>query len=158
MSIAFRLANMTPKFFNTLFVIYGSGTSSWKPWRWERLNLIFTIKDRSWSKIDRDFVTFLPYLPLGLIQCTILRLSQIAPVRIFLHFRKRTRSWGYLVLLQLTSMWCGNFWSYPNEVTSLTVNISWTTVASSLIFCMCVERRLNNTNMWVFKVVSVKCD
>ena len=81
MSIAFRLANMTPKFFNTLFVIYGSGTSSWKPWRWERLNLIFTIKDRSWSKIDRDFVTFLPYLPLGLIQCTILRLPHYSNYR-----------------------------------------------------------------------------
>ena len=28
----------------------------------------------SWSKIDRGFVTFWPYLSLGLIQCAILRL------------------------------------------------------------------------------------
>ena len=28
----------------------------------------------SWSKIDRGFVTFWPYVPLGLIQCAVLRL------------------------------------------------------------------------------------
>ena len=32
------------------------------------------LSSRSWSKIDRGFVTFWPYLPLGLIQCAILRL------------------------------------------------------------------------------------
>ena len=57
------------------------------------------------------------------------------------------------------SMWCGNFCSYPNEVPlQHFFNISWTIRATSFIFHICVERRLNNTNMWFFRVALVKCD
>ena len=51
-------------------------------------------------------------------EVTTLKCLQITPISKFLDFRKRTSSYGYFVLLQLTNTRYGCFYGYLNEVTS----------------------------------------
>ena len=69
----------------------------------------------TWSEIDWNVVTPWPYPLLGLIKNVVLMLPlfeclQIAPIQKFPHFRNRTSSWGYFLLLLRLLVTCS--WGY----------------------------------------------
>ena len=108
-------------------------------------NPMLSLELWSWSKIDRDLQLW-GYQVRVVTDSTRMKISS---------FQKKN-----YVLRLLYSLIIDQYvmWQFLSEVTSLTLNTSWITGATSFMFCISAERRLNQTNVRFFKVNSVKCD
>ena len=99
----------------------------------------------SWSKIDRDLQLW-GYQVRVVTDSTRMKISSFQKKNYVLRL-------PYSLIIDQYVMW-----QSLSEVTSLTLNMSWITGATTFMFSICVERRLNQTNVQFFKVNFVKCD